>query len=180
MTPRSPTAPAATRSLPSSPAPTRTTATNTSGSETATVSPEGATLTYTGDYFDLDTTTPTLSIQVDQRNPANDTEYIDYSKSTVWARFDIYTGASTTPSQTLWRQVANAPNWGTTGYGIATAKLSSPLSDGSYTSHRESRGVQFSHKWATQPIPGWRRRGQHTHVLTLHRVVCHRRRLHRS
>src|SRR5260370_5434843 len=69
------------------------------------------------------------TVNVDQRTPARDPQFIDYSKIAVWARFTVIGPASSTD---FYAQVTDAPNWSTTGLGTATASLPA-LADGAYT-----------------------------------------------
>ena len=92
-------------------------------------------LSYSGDNYVLDTATANVGVVVEQRDPATDSEYIDYSKSTVWVRFDVWNPLSYpsgTPMKTVFAQVQNAGDWSTTGHGAAQTSLGMMLTDGSY------------------------------------------------
>ncbi|HSS93900.1 MAG TPA: choice-of-anchor D domain-containing protein, partial [Candidatus Dormibacteraeota bacterium] len=99
-----------------------------SGSAALTIV-QPVTSTYTGEFYVADTTTVRVAVKVDQRTPASDPQFIDYSKTTVWARFTV---VGPTSSTYLFAQVPDATNWSTTGVGMATASLPA-LADGGYT-----------------------------------------------
>src|SRR5260370_16242647 len=69
------------------------------------------------------------TVNVDQRTPARDPQFIDYSKIAVWARFTVIGPAS---SAAFYAQVTDAPDWSTTGLGTATTSLTA-LADSAYT-----------------------------------------------
>ena len=50
----------------------------------------------------------------------------------MWVRFDVLTPGAASERQTVYAQLGDAPNWSTTGLGIARVTLSGPLPDGVY------------------------------------------------
>jgi hypothetical protein len=84
---------------------------------------------YTGEFYIPDTTAGHITVQVDQRTPASDQQFIDYANTAVWARFTVIGPAS---SADFYAKVTDAPSWSTTGIGVATASLPA-LADGGYT-----------------------------------------------
>ena len=99
-----------------------------SGSAALTIV-QPVTTTYTSEFYVADTATGHVTVKVDQRTPVSDPQFIDYSKTTVWARFTVVGPSSTS---TFTAQVVDASNWSTTGLGVATASLPA-LADGGYT-----------------------------------------------
>lgn len=93
---------------------------------------EAASMTFGTPYYVADTTGPTLAVNVDQRDPAGDAQYIDYAVRPVWVRFDVFTPGAASPMQTVYAQLVDAPSWSTTGLGTARVMLSAPLADGVY------------------------------------------------
>jgi len=102
------------------------------GSVSLTVLREAASMTFGAPYYVADSTRPTLAVNVDQRDPAGDAQYIDYAVTQVWVRFDVLTPGAASERQTVYAQLGDAPNWSTTGLGIARVTLSGPLPDGVY------------------------------------------------
>jgi outer membrane protein assembly factor BamB len=102
------------------------------GSVSLTVLREAASMTFGAPYYVADTTSPTLAVNVDQRDPAGDARYIDYAVTPVWIRFDVFTPGASSPRQTGYVRLSDAPNWSTTGLGMARVTLASSLPDGVY------------------------------------------------
>ncbi|TMC52354.1 MAG: choice-of-anchor D domain-containing protein [Chloroflexi bacterium] len=102
------------------------------GAATVTVLREAASTTFATPYYVSDGSGPTLAVTVDQRDPAGDTQYIDYAVTSVWVRFDVFTPGAATPSRTVYAQMRDASSWSTTGLGTAQITLSTPLPDGVY------------------------------------------------
>jgi hypothetical protein len=100
-----------------------------SSATAALVISQPVTTTYTGEFYVADTADGHLTVKVDQATPASDPQFIDYSKTAVWARFTVISPAS---SADFFAQVTDAPSWSTTGLGTATASLQA-LADGAYT-----------------------------------------------
>jgi hypothetical protein len=87
------------------------------------------TVTYTGDYFALDSGSPRLALTIDQRTPASDRQFVDYGSTAVWARFTV-AGAGTTTD--FYARVNDAADWTTSGLGVASVTPPA-LPDGAYT-----------------------------------------------
>ncbi len=102
------------------------------GAVSLTVLREAASVTFGAQYYVADTTSPTLAVNVDQRDPAGDVQYIDYAVTPVWVRFDVFTPGAASPSQTVYAKLGDAANWSTTGLGTVRVTLSAPLPDGVY------------------------------------------------
>jgi outer membrane protein assembly factor BamB len=102
------------------------------GAASLTVLREAASMSFGAPYYVAVTTTPTLAVNVDQRDPAGDAQYIDYAVTPVWVRFDVFTPGAASPTQTVYAQLRDAANWSTTGLGMAVVTLSAPLPDGVY------------------------------------------------
>ena len=84
---------------------------------------------YNGDFVVADSSGATLAVTVDQRTPASDPQFIDYTTNSVWARFTV-TGPAT--SSDYYARLNDASNWSTTGLGVGTIP-SAALPDGAYT-----------------------------------------------
>jgi hypothetical protein len=84
---------------------------------------------FAGDFYVSDTAAGHATIQVDQRTPASDPEFIDYAQTVVWARIQIVGPAST---NTFFAQVNDATTWSITGLGQAVVSLP-VLPDAAYT-----------------------------------------------
>ena len=102
--------------------------TGASASASLSVAPEGATLTYSGDYLVTEGSPLSLAVIADQRSPAGDLEFADYALVPVWIRFDV-TGPGVV--LTLFAPLADALDWNTSGRGQAQATLNS-LPAGAY------------------------------------------------
>ncbi|TMG43443.1 MAG: choice-of-anchor D domain-containing protein [Chloroflexi bacterium] len=100
-----------------------------SSTTAALVITQPVTTTYTGEFYVADITAGHVTIQVDQRTPASDPQFIDYAQTPVWVRVTLVGAAA---SSDFWVQVTDASNWSTTGFGVATAPLPA-LADGGYT-----------------------------------------------
>jgi len=100
-----------------------------SSATAALVITQPVTTAYTGEFYIADTTAGHITVQVDQRTPASDPQFIDYANTAVWARFAVIGPAS---SADLYAKVTDAPSWSTTGLGVATASQPA-LADGGYT-----------------------------------------------
>jgi hypothetical protein len=98
-------------------------------STTFTVAAEGAVIRYRGGFLVSQGSVPTLAVSIDQRSPAGDSEFVDYSKVPVWVRFDVLGNGV---SQSLFVRVANAANWSTSGLGSAQVTPAA-LPNGAYT-----------------------------------------------
>ncbi len=90
---------------------------------------QSGSLAYTGDFYTADTAGVRLAVVVDQRSPASDPQFIDFSAFPVWANFDVVGPGG---SSTVQAQVVDDASWSSTGRGLATATLP-PLADGAYT-----------------------------------------------
>jgi hypothetical protein len=99
-----------------------------SGSAPLTISQPVATA-YAGSFYVADTTSAKVAVTVDQRTPASDKQFFDYSSSAVWARFTVVGPAMTSD---FYGRVTDATDWATSGLGTANATLPA-LSDGAYT-----------------------------------------------
>lgn len=97
-----------------------------------TVSKEPVTLSYTGDWFDLDTATPHLGVLVDQGAAGMDPGWVDFGKVPVSVQFSIYNVGGSLVQGPFTVPVVDASNWATTGLGSAQVNGSGPLADGSY------------------------------------------------
>lgn len=86
-------------------------------------------MSYTGDFFVADTIGPRIAVTVDQRTAASDPQFLDYSATAVWARFTV---AGPTGSSDFYARVADAPDWTTSGLGVASLAIPA-LQDGAYT-----------------------------------------------
>src|SRR5207302_441194 len=84
------------------------------------VNTQPVTTTYAGEFYVAHVTAGHVTIQVDQRTPASDPQFIDYAQTPVWVRVTLVGAAA---SSDFWVQVTDASNWSTTGLGVATAPL---------------------------------------------------------
>ena len=100
-----------------------------SSATAALVITQPVTTAYTGEFYIADTTAGHVTVQVDQRTPASDPQFIDYANTAVWARITVIGPAS---SADFYAKVTDAPGWSSTGLGVATASLPA-LADGGYT-----------------------------------------------
>ena len=86
-------------------------------------------LAYAGDFYVADTAGVRVAVVVDQRSPASDPQFIDFSVFPVWANFDVVGPGG---SSTVQAQIVDDTSWSSTGRGVASATLP-PLADGAYT-----------------------------------------------
>jgi hypothetical protein len=100
-----------------------------SASALLTVAPEPVTLTYGGGFLVNEGSALNLAVVADQRSPAGDVEFADYSQVPVWARFDV-TGPGIANAQ--FALLADAADWSSTGLGQAQVSTG-PLPAGAYT-----------------------------------------------
>jgi hypothetical protein len=96
-------------------------------------------LDYTGDQYVTVGSTPNLlgTLNQSQAPEAADSEYVDFSKSNVYAVFKIYPGdCGTSCATAIWTSaniaVANRSDWATTGTGFAQVSGPKTLGEGSY------------------------------------------------
>jgi hypothetical protein len=87
------------------------------------------TTSYTGTFLVAGNTPPKVALTVDQRTPASDPQFIDYSSVQVWARFTVSSAGGSTD---FYGQVTDAGDWTASGLGVASANLPL-LPDGAYT-----------------------------------------------
>jgi hypothetical protein len=90
---------------------------------------QSGSLAYAGDFYVADTAGVRVAVVVDQRSPASDPQFIDFSVFPVWANFDVVGPGG---SSTVQAQIVDDASWSSTGRGVASATLP-PLADGAYT-----------------------------------------------
>ena len=82
-------------------------------------------MSYTGDYFVTDSTGAHLAVTIDQRTPASDRQFLDYATTNASVRFTVGSSVLVVP-------VTDAPDWATSGLGVASVNIPA-LPDGAYT-----------------------------------------------
>ncbi len=102
------------------------------GTSTLAVLREPGSITFGAPYYVSNGTSPALTVTIDQRDQAGETQFIDYAVTPVWVRFDVFTPGAASPTQTLYAQARDASTWSTTGLGTAGVVLSASLPTGAY------------------------------------------------